>query len=57
MDKVKKPRGAPKKEITASARFETRCTQEEKTKWEAAAKKAGFNSLSAWLKHLANEHC
>lgn len=56
MDKVKKPRGAPKKEIKASARFETRCTQEEKTKWEAAAEKAGFGSLSAWLKHLANEH-
>jgi hypothetical protein len=56
MKETKKPRGAPKKEIKASARFETRCTKEEKTKWEAAANKAGFNSLSAWLKHLANEY-
>jgi len=51
----KKPRGAPKKDYIASARIEFRCLDTEKTRWEADAKKAGFSSLSAWFKYLADE--
>jgi len=51
----KRPRGAPPKEHPASARFEVRCTQEQKQRWSVAAAKKGFSSLAAWLKHLADK--
>lgn len=54
---TKKPRGAPKKDNPATARFEVRCTPEQKKKWEAAAKEKDPNlSLSAWLKILADNN-
>ncbi|MFM7010765.1 MAG: hypothetical protein ACKO0Z_15795 [Betaproteobacteria bacterium] len=54
--KPKRPRGAPPKENPASARFEVRCLHEQKQRWSAAARKAGFSSLAAWLKHLADKN-
>lgn len=54
MNKTKRPRGAPKKDQPADARFELRCTQDEKLKWEAAAEREGVK-LAAWIKALANE--
>ena len=50
----KKPRGAPKKTEIASARIEFRCLDAEKARWESKAAKAGYSSLSAWLKYLAD---
>ncbi len=50
------PRGAPLKENPASARFEVRCTSEQKRLWSAAASRLGFSSLAAWLKNLADKN-
>jgi predicted HicB family RNase H-like nuclease len=55
-NKSKRRRGAPQKENPASARFEVRCLPEQKQQWSAAAQKAGFSSLAAWLKHLADKN-
>ena len=55
MNQTKKPRGAPKKDNPATARFEVRCTPAEKERWEEAAAKADLK-LSAWLKQLANSN-
>jgi len=54
-NKPKRPRGAPPKEKPASDRFEVRCTPEQKQRWSAAARRLGFASLAAWLKHLADK--
>jgi len=54
--KPKRHRGAPNKEAPASNRFEVRCLPEQKQRWSAAAQKAGFSSLAAWLKHFADKN-
>lgn len=54
MKNTKRPRGAPKKEKPAVARFELRCTPDEKQRWEEAAAQSD-KSLASWLKDLANE--
>lgn len=54
MTNMKRPRGAPKKDQPADARFELRCTPDEKKQWEAVAAGEGLK-LAAWLKKLANE--
>jgi len=55
-EKPKRQRGTPPKENPASARFEVRCTSEQKRLWSAAAARLGFSSLAAWLKHLADKN-
>ncbi len=52
---TKKRRGAPKKANPASARFEVRCTPEQKARWSSAAARSGM-SLSEWLKGLADKN-
>ena len=54
MKNTKRPRGAPKKEKPAVARFELRCTPDEKQRWEEVAATKD-KSLAGWLKDLANE--
>ncbi|WP_293648123.1 hypothetical protein [Thiolapillus sp.] len=52
----KRPPGRPRQAIKASERVEIRCYATQKEAWHQAAKKAGFKTLAAWLKSLADEH-
>ena len=50
----KKPHGNTKQN-PAGQLVNFRCTASEKATWNAKAKAAGYSSLSAWLKGLANQ--
>ena len=51
----KKQPGRPPAKNPASARFEVRCTDDQKQRWSAAAEKSGL-SLASWLKALADKN-